>query len=108
PARQPDRRLGLAAVGDAGRARGLRCARGRGRAPVRGPGRTAAAALDRFPRAPALDRVLARRRVPPARSRAVRARRRRALVEAAAVPVSSGNGPRRIVCLTEEPTEVLY
>src|SRR5690606_16122442 len=52
------------------------------------------------------DRVLVRRRVPPARTPALRARRGWHLVAADAVPVS--HGPRRIVCLTEEPTETLY
>src|SRR5690606_39254737 len=83
-------------------------ARRRCRTPVRGTRGAAPAALDRFPCPSALDRVLARARIATARTPALRTRRRRALVEAAAVPVSAAVGPRRIVCLTEEPTEVLY
>src|SRR5690606_30850535 len=51
------------------------------------------------------DRVLVRPRPSPARTHGVRKRRRRRLVQADAVSVT---GPRRIVCLTEEPTETLY
>src|SRR5690606_39113073 len=106
--RQPARRLGLAAVGNTGGARGLRAAACGSGAAFRRPRSAAPAALDRLPGAPALDRVLVRGAVPLARAGAVRARRRRALVEADAVSVTGAIGPQRIVCLTEEPTEVLY
>src|SRR5690606_30217851 len=109
-ARQPGRGMGVAAVGDAGCARHLRAAHRRGRNAFQGTRHPASAALDRVPGSSALDRVLVRGAVPLARALAVRTRRRRALVQADAVSVTAParHGPRRIVCLTEEPTEVLY
>src|SRR5690606_37745502 len=106
PARQPAGRLGIGAVADAGVARGVRATRGGTRTRVRRPPGAAAAALGRLPGGTGADRVLVRRRIPPARAPTLRARHRWNLVAADAVPVS--RGPRRIVCVTEEPTETLY
>jgi pyridoxamine 5'-phosphate oxidase len=76
---------------------------------VRGARGAAPAALERLPGDAARRRVLVRRAIPPARALAARTRCRWHLVEADAVSVSASTvGPRRIVCLTEEPTEVLY
>ena len=80
---------------------------GRGRAALRRPRRAAPAALDRLPRACRdADRVLVRRRIPPARAPAARTRRRRHVVDSACCIRDAR--PPRIVCLTEEPTETLY
>src|SRR5690606_20095491 len=120
-----------------GIARAVHGGAGRGRARVRRPRRAAPAALDRPARAPALHRVLVRRRFAPARTLAVRGRPGGGWMDEADVVSVSGRdsglgirsskerggfsesripnpqsrqsiGPQRIVCLTEEPTEVLY
>src|SRR5690606_14167576 len=107
--RQPAGRVGVEAVGNAGRARDLRGAAGEGRGRVRRARGAAPAALERVPGGAPRGRVLVRRAISPARALAVRARCGWGLVEADAVSVSLlPVGPRRIVCLTEEPTEVLY
>src|SRR5690606_461809 len=104
-AREPAERLGLAAVAAHGLAGGFRGPLRRLRARIRRRRRAAAAALVGFPGGAGDDRVLVRRALPPAPAPRLRAPQR-PVAKADAVPASIG--PRRIVWLTEEPTEVLY
>jgi iron complex transport system substrate-binding protein len=73
---------------------------------------TASAALGRPAGETGKGRVLVRRRFPPARAPAVRTQSCGRMDYADAVSVTGALqplvGPQRIVCLTEEPTEVLY
>src|SRR5204862_4275985 len=78
----------------------------RSRAAPRRRAGAAAAALVRLPRAARARGVLVRGPVPAAPARLPRVARR-GLAPHAALSMSRGY-PERIVCLTEEPTEVLY
>src|SRR5690606_21551381 len=93
-------------IAGAAGSRDVRGAHRRDRAAFRGPRGAEAAALGRLPRRAGSHRVLVRRGLPLARTHPLRTYRRR-LEPPAAVSMSIA-GPRRIVCLTEEPTEVLY
>ena len=94
---------------DAGLARNVRAAPGRGRARVRRPRRAAPAALERLPRRAASGSSSGTAPSSACTSAGcTNATRDGDVVEADAVSVIAHAGPQRIVCLTEEPTEMLY
>src|SRR6185312_1221587 len=86
-------------------ARRARCAHRRVRPEVRGSRRAASSRMGRLPGGAGDGGVLVRRRAPLERTPSLGDRRGR-VAQTHAVSVMPG--PRRIVCLTEEPTEVLY
>src|SRR6185437_6697350 len=102
---KPTWRVGIAAVANAARPRDARPAGGGRRPSIQRTPRAAAGEVGRLPGGAGHGGVLVCARASFERAPSLGMRRRR-VARTPAVPVM--RGPRRIVCLTEEPTEVLY